>query len=253
MKKLLIIVLGRSVFTIGMQPETYLDVLPQELQKELIQFTTSLQDIRTFEELQEKLNEIQQKAVHLKRLSSLVQALNNLQQQLKYIKNANYTNALAALQTLSKDKELEFLFNNPDFNRILISELYNSSAPENILKDLNTPGALKWLKQLEFIDAAGKGSVKAVKEFLDAGINSNAKNKDGYTALIYATSNGYKDIVKLLLAKADINANNYGTALHRAAVARHKDIVEMLLNKGANVNAQDGFGNTALIISCVGT
>ncbi len=252
-KRLLALLLGWSISILGMEPQSYLELLPQDLKRELILFTTSLQDIQTFKELQEKLGEIQQRAAYFKGLSSLIQAINNLQQQLELIKTASYTNALAALQALSNDKELEFLFNNPNFNRILTSVLWQQNLflknPENIAKELNTSGALEWLKQLEFLKTAEKGDVKAIKDFLDKGIDINAKDNDGWTALMYAAI-GHKDIAELLLAhRANVNAkdNKGNTALWFAAEKGRKEIVEMLLKASADVNAKNVYGQTALM------
>ncbi|RYP53073.1 hypothetical protein DL768_001850 [Monosporascus sp. mg162] len=69
------------------------------------------------------------------------------------------------------------------------------------------------------------------------------------TALQAASYNGRKDIVQLLLEKgADvkIQGGNYGTALQAASYNGHKDIVQLLLEKGANVNIQGGEYETAL-------
>ena len=60
---------------------------------------------------------------------------------------------------------------------------------------------------------------------------------------------GNKKIVELLLSKgADINAQGgfYGNALQAAAYRGHEKIVELLLSKGADVNAQGGYYGNAL-------
>jgi ankyrin repeat protein len=113
---------------------------------------------------------------------------------------------------------------------------------------------------------------------LKAGANPDTKDNYGETALMKASYNGHKEIVKLLLkAGADVNlqATRGDTALMNASkrprrpthpcVVRtharerrdggmrgkrregHKDIVELLLKAGANVDIQNNKGYTALM------
>jgi ankyrin repeat protein len=73
--------------------------------------------------------------------------------------------------------------------------------------------------------------------------------KDGDTALHKAASNDKLEIVELLLQKgADIEAKDkYGyTVLHKAARYSKLEIVNLLLEKGANIEAKDKYGETAL-------
>ena len=68
----------------------------------------------------------------------------------------------------------------------------------------------------------------------------------GGTPLHVAAMEGYNEIAELLIAKgADVNAwdGNGKTSLHLAAT---KEIVELLIDKGANVNAQRDNGDTPL-------
>ena len=91
---------------------------------------------------------------------------------------------------------------------------------------------------------------------LEEGVDINAKNKEGQTPLALAVLNGRKDVVKRLLLEKDIDVNaklneHWGetTILMMAVTKDYPDIVEMLLKKGANVNATDGDGKTAWFLA----
>ena len=59
---------------------------------------------------------------------------------------------------------------------------------------------------MELLEAAKKGDFSKVKHLIESGCDVNYEDKDGYTALIFASFNGHLEIVKLLIAKgADIN------------------------------------------------
>ena len=71
----------------------------------------------------------------------------------------------------------------------------------------------------------------------------------GMTALHVAASKGNKEIVELLLTRgADIEAkeDTGRTALHTAAFRGYMEIVKYLLEKGAKINAQTNDGKTPL-------
>ena len=57
--------------------------------------------------------------------------------------------------------------------------------------------------------AAGNGNIAAVKQYLHAGTDVNARDKDGLTPLMFATRDGHLDVVKYLVDKgADVNAKD---------------------------------------------
>ena len=102
-------------------------------------------------------------------------------------------------------------------------------------------------------DAAYGGNIEAVKQHLAAGADVNAKNK-GFsrkdsTPLQHAALKGQKKVVELLIEKgADVNAKcDVGwTPLHNAAAYGHKEIIELLIAKSADVNAKNKDLNTPL-------
>lgn len=75
------------------------------------------------------------------------------------------------------------------------------------------------------------------------------KSPDNQTALILAANCAYIEVVQLLVeAGADVNAcDNYGSVLLRAARNGHAKVVEYLVARGADVNAAGEFNSfTAL-------
>ena len=87
------------------------------------------------------------------------------------------------------------------------------------------------------IEAAWKGDTVKVRVLLVKGADINAKDKEGFTALMCAAMCGYTDIVQVLLAKgADVNGKNKNsdTALSLAAKEDHEEIVRSLKEAGAN-------------------
>jgi ankyrin repeat protein len=81
------------------------------------------------------------------------------------------------------------------------------------------------------------------------------KDKDNWTPLHWAAHKGHVDVIRLLLEKgANVNAQDKDrwTPLHWPAVRRDVDVVRLLLEKGANVNAQEKDGWTPLHLEASG-
>jgi ankyrin repeat protein len=103
------------------------------------------------------------------------------------------------------------------------------------------------------IKAAKAGEVAAIARLLtlDKGL-INARDKDGSTPLHCAAWKGHAEVVKILLdAGAEVNARSqnehYGdTALHAAAHGNQKDVVRILIARGADLNAKNRIGRTPL-------
>jgi ankyrin repeat protein len=117
------------------------------------------------------------------------------------------------------------------------------------------------------IAAAGVGNTAAAKLLLQRGANANAYasgiGQKTATPLMGAAHNGDAELTRLLLArKPDVDAKSpdndgivkngpvaFGelTALHLATAAPSPDVVKMLLDAGAAVDARDVRGTTPLI------
>jgi ankyrin repeat protein len=107
-----------------------------------------------------------------------------------------------------------------------------------------------WLRAGESIHiAAAAGHIEAFKQFLAAGEDVNAKDKNGCTGLHHAALAGRIEITQLLIAKGvDVNAKNVNgvTPLHRVTFTGQKEIAELLIAAGADVNAKADNGWTPL-------
>jgi hypothetical protein len=101
--------------------------------------------------------------------------------------------------------------------------------------------------------AAYNGRADAVAVILkQKGVEIDAKNRMGLTALTAASFKGEVAIAKALVAaKADVNAANDSgqTALMFAALAGRTKMVEYLLKAGADPKAKDKAGNTPLSLA----
>lgn len=113
----------------------------------------------------------------------------------------------------------------------------------------------------EFVVDAEVGHESEVSEALSAGIDPDARNERGDTALTMAAANGRARIVNMLLnAGADPDGTKCqlvspawvkryvkGAPLQYAAVDNDVEILKMLVEAGAFVTAKDNQRNTALM------
>jgi len=105
----------------------------------------------------------------------------------------------------------------------------------------------------EMFGAVLKGNIAAVKQYLDNGVNVNAKNEPGLTPLHWAVNEDFKgshrELAKLLIDKgADVKATDdiLDTPLHGAS---NKETAELLIKAGADVDAKGPKGRTILYSS----
>ncbi len=106
--------------------------------------------------------------------------------------------------------------------------------------------------------AAGENKFELLKYLIenlkidieDVEYNPETKKDDGWNALQWAASKGHLNIVEYLLEKgADINAktgSNGNTALIIAILSKEDQTAKLLIMNNANVNIQNNIGGTAL-------
>ncbi|KAF7510671.1 hypothetical protein GJ744_006037 [Endocarpon pusillum] len=86
--------------------------------------------------------------------------------------------------------------------------------------------------------ACSAGLTQAVEHLLEVGIMPNSADEN-----MAASAEGHEQIVRLLIEKgANVNAQGgrCGSALQAASLHGYEQIVQLLIEKGANVNAQGG-------------
>ncbi|RDW57747.1 Pfs, NACHT and ankyrin protein [Coleophoma crateriformis] len=98
--------------------------------------------------------------------------------------------------------------------------------------------------------AAYNGHTSILKSLNDKEILEPTRTgREQVSTIIFAATSGKIDMVKLLIETgADVNAQGgrHGNALQAASIHDHESIVQLLIKKGANVNAQKGHYGNAL-------
>ena len=103
-----------------------------------------------------------------------------------------------------------------------------------------------------FCNAAKEGNIDTVKMMIEQGIDINITNKQGDTALHWASRGDFFAIVTLLLEyKAEVNVKNNKSyaPLHWAVANGNVEIVELLLINGADPNVENVYETTPLSLA----
>jgi hypothetical protein len=108
-------------------------------------------------------------------------------------------------------------------------------------------------KRTPLILAAYNGHTSVVEFLYGKGADINAKDSGGQTALMYTCKRSFNGTAAFLLkngAEVNVQSKKKGiTALMITAVAGNVELVRMLLDRGADANLTDVFGNTAKILA----
>lgn len=107
----------------------------------------------------------------------------------------------------------------------------------------------------DLVREAATGHTATVQTLLAKGVDANAVDRDGKTALMLASFEGHTATAQVLLSNGvQVNAKDADgtTALMLAASKGHTEIVQALLAKGADVNVTNQAGQTALMFAVIG-
>lgn len=102
----------------------------------------------------------------------------------------------------------------------------------------------------KLIDSVFRHDVEDLRKLITQGVQPDSDiDDDGRTALIHASIDGNADLVQILVeAGSNVNAQDSlgNSALHYAAQEQKCEVALLLLQAGANVNMTDSYGNTPL-------
>lgn len=94
------------------------------------------------------------------------------------------------------------------------------------------------------------GDIELVRFFIAKGIDIDARNNQGWTALVYAACGSRSYVLKLLIASGanpNVRDNQRKTSLMWAAVSGSVESVKVLLSVGVDINAEDADKKSALM------
>jgi len=106
----------------------------------------------------------------------------------------------------------------------------------------------------DFLQAVKQGQTDKIAQFLKLGVDVNKRENSGLglTPLMIAVNEKYKELIRILINyKADVNARDTAgrTVLMWAILVNNEDIIDLLIEAGANVNMKDKIGETALMVA----
>ncbi|CDK31056.1 ankyrin repeat domain-containing protein [Candidatus Babela massiliensis] len=234
--------------------------------EDLIKFTNYFTNIIEKYKDENFINEILNLAVE-KIMDVLTNIFRTTNHPEAYNKASEYLDFNLKNNNLEKFRTRLINFNNRCKNKALLAKQledilnghYSKQNEDKAILLINKGIRINWFLQTEEALEAMLFKIVKLNNFINLipvlvnrGLDIDAKDEEGNTALILAIKKNKKDLAKLLIKnKADTNSKNSTgyTALMIAIARDDKDLVEMLIINGADINAQDNRGYTPLIVS----
>ena len=101
--------------------------------------------------------------------------------------------------------------------------------------------------------ACYKGNLIIVKMLVEAGASVHSTDYTKETCLTLAAGYGHTETVRYLVGLPEVEVNekarNKHTALHSAVSRGHPDVVQLLIDAGADIEARNNFGHSPLLVA----
>ncbi|KAK3579169.1 hypothetical protein CHS0354_022704 [Potamilus streckersoni] len=110
----------------------------------------------------------------------------------------------------------------------------------------NQTRRVKFISNIVLLEAAARNDIDEVRKLLTSGVSPDVTNEDGLTALHQCCIDDSEEMLKLLLEfGANVNAKDseLWTPLHAAATCGHVHLCRLLIEKGADLLAVNADGN----------
>ncbi len=120
------------------------------------------------------------------------------------------------------------------------------------LKSLKDRNKVVKVDKDTIFDAIRHNKIDTIKKLLDNNQNLNIQDSSQRSSLLVALLSGHEDMSSLLLTHSkqlDTADKNRTRPIHAATRQGFHNIIEKLLSRQVNINAQDALGNTALMIA----
>lgn len=139
---------------------------------------------------------------------------------------------------------------------VTFTSFYTSAAAEttaqaNTQQSATRPN-METLKA-RYFDAARDGDSAMLGAFYQAGLDVNVADEKGYTALILAAYHGHSDTVNFLIGEANANPcqedNRGNTALMGAIFKGHVSVAKQLVFADCDIDEENAQGQTALMFA----
>ena len=102
--------------------------------------------------------------------------------------------------------------------------------------------------------ACENGNFAKAKMLVKAGASVRATDNERETCLTLAAHHGHKETVRYLVGLPEVEVNHEGlnkhTALHSALLKAHSDVVQVLIDAGADIEAKDQIGYSPVHLAC---